>query len=520
MTPKSTNDSLLSVHTILPPELWLTILELLDRPSLLECSIINTTFSAFCARFLWSSITLPFQSRNLYHLLHLLTKRPERARAVKSLILRLGPITPHTAKRASHLLSDVPVLLNKLFALMTGVRALEITAQLYDTPTGGHRFLDVQGRFISVMGDALTTKPSSFSLGNDTSPVKAGEFQDVIWTSILEWVRRSEGLNYVESLNLPYEALIALMEAQSTHRSTSRSIKISTSSVHADDPLSEPFVGLGGLPAEEIFGLSPRATALLNKLDSLLVEIYLDSVHDSFRQLVRQAILNAHGLRLLRLHQKLANDRGPSPILSFLRSPDAAERGPSSTAVRTMEALTSLRALVEHHEGFAQRVPSFDISSVVEAFDALPNLHTYVLSWTHFPGHGYFTEWPLEQHQKDVEVQLEEAFRYLDVNVSSFGAIGRRVIFEFGEWCARGVEEKFGGTKVNESGSKGWRCWVFRRLQDGRWRARRNWDLPSLEWPAHSRAREVFWLQEDQPRSRPSQGAPPHRRGDRKVKKK
>ncbi|KAF8316555.1 hypothetical protein DL93DRAFT_2077784, partial [Clavulina sp. PMI_390] len=442
----------------LPPEIWLSIFEFIDRSSLLDCSLASREVNVLCNRIIWSAFTLPLyfskRSRGFYLVAQALLAHPERARAVRRLTLSLRCTQPRSKSQARYIHLTMPSQLEQLLSLMAGITHLTINvADGFYT----HDFLQLRGQFRSL-DSPLTIWSDAWGDEMCACSKTRIEYSELIWTPIVRWIATLP-LHTLSSKYLTFDRFINIISKCPSIEDIEFDLKPGDQGPLGAIPpclyLDRVANGEASVPisiAEAVLSSSKNPTSVIIQRHNL----WSSSLSSQYEALGRWMcrtntvqLLKAEELPPHRFETMLENVPFPCP---------------------------SLLAIVEIREGSSTFWPDplhLHVITIARIFTMAPSLRTYVVRWEDYERElweRYREKWPAEKRGASALKNLLDKFRDRFTNIENRGIL--RVIVEAG--------------KLHEE-----KClyWVFQRDPEGVW---------SMHWDKSTEGRNVTPKERDQ----------------------
>ncbi|KAF8316560.1 hypothetical protein DL93DRAFT_2096110 [Clavulina sp. PMI_390] len=447
----------------LPPEIWLSILEISERTSLLNCSLTCSDMNKLCERSIWSNITLPLyfskRSRGFYLVVQSLLAHPERARAARRLTLSLRCMKPHSMAQSRYIHFRMPSQLEQVLSFMAGVTHL--TIDVVDAPQTA-RTVHLLGPFKDFTSPLTVWSDDYHDGGEISSPRR--EFFELLWTPILSWVS-SVQLHSLSTKSLPFDYFVGLV---SKRRSISQVEFVSDLNEQIPPQATVPpcqylervangEASVPALIAVNILNSSSPPTSLNLQRHSVLVGAFRPSYEPLGQYIQRTGtiqVLTTAELGTLRVERMIKAFSFPLPSL---------------------RVIVETNAMYSTHQPAPQYLNTKAISSM---FSIVPSLITYVSRrgdydrglWAQ-----YRQQWPPEAHGgATILSELLAKFRAQFQSIASSRGV-LRVLLEAGQ--------------INEE-----QClyWVFQRDRQGVWSM--YWDTSTEGRIVTLKEREHFYL--------------------------
>ncbi|KAF8316561.1 hypothetical protein DL93DRAFT_2226723 [Clavulina sp. PMI_390] len=448
----------------LPPEIWLSILEFLDRTSLHNCSLASKDVNALCGGIIWAAIALPLyfskRSRGFYLVAKALLAHPERARAARRMTFLLQSMQPCSVSQARYLYVTMPSQLEKLLSLMKGVTWLRL--HIVDGSELS-RFDQLRGHFKSFTPPLTIWSDTWHS--NEEKPSGIGvEFFELLWTPILSWASTLP-LQTLSTRFIPFHRFVEMTSRCPSIRQVE--FVMNTDDQVSPDARIPPCQYLERVSHGEASVPVPISVNVLNS-STPPTSLILQSHHyalGSFKSLYEP--LGQYIFRMGTVQVLTNTEFGTVRVEKAIQA--------------LSHSCPSLRVIVEDSYGYAGHQPNpllLHVRVIASIFAIGPSLITYVsrrAEYDHKLWAPYRDQWPLQnQGGAAALADLLEKFRdnFVDIPTTR-GVI--RIILEAG--------------RLNEE-----EClyWVFQRDRQGIWSM--YWDTSTEGRTVTPKEREHFYL--------------------------
>ncbi|KAF8316565.1 hypothetical protein DL93DRAFT_2096115 [Clavulina sp. PMI_390] len=414
----------------LPPELWLSILEMVDaREDLLSCSLVSSEMNGLSHRFLWKRYNLPvyFSKRTLGFFVkaRALIRRPERARYITHLTLVLKSTYSRSRAQSKYITSELVSQFEQVLSLLTHVTSL--TIRVFS-----------KGDYFEII---TPPRDNNLALAKCSTPLppQSVSFRHVMWSLLLKWLGTIP-LRELHTTMMPPEDVATVL-----------SMTPSVSDLHVLLP-AKPDVSLM---------LPPSALSCLTRLDTSITMASL--IVSAMRPIKVLTLYSQHPDAARSCFARLCSKLNESNAVEIVHT----ESLPSTGIVFMMTSFgplcRSLRVISEHHDGSPESpfdiCAAVDMRMVARCFQCVPSLTTYVFRYDLYDDF----HWQLYQN-KSIDrlhaIGMPLLYGELETHFADMPAERGylRIVFEFGAIGNTGGEE-----------SPKWMCWVFTRALDGEW---------------------------------------------------